>query len=59
MFIKPLRKLNAKSQSMVEYAAIIIMILAVFILMSAYYKRALQGKMSQATDALSGGALIP
>ena len=44
---------------MVEYAAIIIMILAVFILMSAYYKRALQGKMSQATDALSGGALIP
>ena len=42
-----------------EYAAVIIIILAAFLLMRAYYKRALEGKITQTADALSGGALIP
>jgi len=53
MFIK---KSNSKAQSIIEYAAAIIMIIGVFLVMGAYYKRSLQGRYREAGDSLSAGA---
>jgi len=44
-----------KAQSIVEYVAVIIVLLAVFIAMGAYYKRSLQARMRQAGDVLGSG----
>jgi len=49
-------ELNAKAQSMIEYVAIIIVLIGVFIAMGTYYKRSLQGRYRQAGDALGAGA---
>jgi len=44
-----------KSQSLIEYVAIILVIIGVFVVMGAYYKRGLMGKYRQAGDVLSAG----
>ena len=41
---------------MIEYVAIIIVLIGVFIAMGTYYKRSLQGRYRQAGDALGAGA---
>jgi Flp pilus assembly pilin Flp len=46
---------SRKAQSIVEYVAIIVVIIAVFIVAGAYYQRSLQDKYRQAGDALGGG----
>jgi len=46
---------NGKAQSILEYVAVILVILGVFIGMGAYYKRGLQGRYRQAGDVLGGG----
>lgn len=53
-----IKKLNSgiKAQSVIEYTAIILILIGVFIAMAAYYKRSLQGKYKEAGDALSAGA---
>jgi Flp pilus assembly pilin Flp len=56
MFIK--RPVH-KAQSIIEYVAVIIVIIAVFIAMGAYYKRGLQSRYRQAGDALSAGGQYP
>lgn len=38
-----------------EYIAVIILVIAVFIAMGAYYKRSLQARWRQAGDVLGGG----
>jgi len=51
-------KLNYnKAQSIIEYVAIILVIMGVFVVMGAYYKRGLQGRYRQAGDILGGGML--
>lgn len=49
------RKSNSKSQTIVEYVALILVLIAVLIVMGTYYKRSLQGRYRQAGDSLSGG----
>jgi len=44
-----------RAQSVLEYVAVTIVLIAVFIAMGAYYKRGLQSKYRQAGDALSSG----
>jgi len=46
---------SSKAQSIIEYVAIIMVIIAVFIAMGAYYKRSLQARYRQAGDVLGGG----
>lgn len=48
-------KTKSKAQSIIEYVAVVTVIITVFIMMAAYYKRGLQGKYRQAGDALSAG----
>lgn len=50
-------EINHKAQSIIEYAAIIIVLAAVFIAMWSYYKRGLMGRYRQAGDVLSAGGL--
>lgn len=45
-----------KAQSIIEYIAVVIVIIAAFIAMGVYYKRGLQGRYRQAGDALSVGS---
>ncbi|MDD5130703.1 MAG: hypothetical protein PHS66_06645 [Candidatus Omnitrophica bacterium] len=52
MFIK---RPGHSAQSIVEYLAIFIVIIGIFIIAGSYYKRNLQGKYKQAGDALGGG----
>jgi len=54
-----IKKSVNKSQSTIEYVAVIIVLIAVFIVMRVYYKRGLQGRYRQAGDALSAGAQYP
>ncbi|MFA5437316.1 MAG: hypothetical protein WC293_01930 [Candidatus Omnitrophota bacterium] len=42
-------------QSIVEYVVIIIMVIAVFVVIGAYFKRSLQGRYRQTGDILGGG----
>ena len=44
-----------KSQSTIEYVAVIIVIISVFIAMGVYYKRGVQARFRQAGDVLGGG----
>jgi hypothetical protein len=46
---------KGKAQSIVEYVAVILVIIGVFMAMGAYYKRGLQGRYRQAGDVLGGG----
>ncbi|MFA5096537.1 MAG: hypothetical protein WC478_04260 [Candidatus Omnitrophota bacterium] len=50
-----IKKLTPKAQSIIEYMAVIIVIIAVFIAMASYYKRGLQARYRQAGDVLGGG----
>lgn len=49
------RKLTSKAQSTVEYVAVILVIIAVFIAIGKYYQRNLQGRFRQAGDIIGGG----
>ena len=49
------KKLTRKAQTIIEYVAVIIVLIAVFIVMGAYYKRSLQARYRQAGDVLGGG----
>lgn len=49
------KKINNKAQSILEYVAVILVIIAAFIAMWTYYKRSLQGRYKQAGDVLSVG----
>ncbi|MCF7875374.1 MAG: hypothetical protein K9L99_05895 [Candidatus Omnitrophica bacterium] len=44
-----------KTQSTIEYAALIVILAAVAISVSVYLKRASQGRMKQAADAYGSG----
>ena len=46
---------NRKAQSIVEYVAVILVVIAVFITVGVYYQRSLQGKYRQTGDFLGGG----
>jgi len=48
-------RIRHNGQSIVEYVVIIIMVIGVFIVIGAYYKRSLQGRYRQAGDILGGG----
>jgi Flp pilus assembly pilin Flp len=50
-----IRESTHKAQSVIEYVAVIVVIVAVFIAIGAYYKRTLQGRLRQAGDVLGGG----
>ncbi len=52
-----MKEKKSKSQSLIEYVAIILVIIGVFIAMGAYYKRGLMGKYRQAGDVLSAGGV--
>ncbi len=47
--------MTTRAQSIIEYVALIIVIIAVFIAMGAYYKRSLQARYRQAGDVLGAG----
>jgi len=47
--------INKKAQTIIEYVAIILVVISVFMAMGAYYKRSLQGRYRQAGDVLGGG----
>lgn len=47
--------LTRKAQSIVEYIAVIIVVIAVFVAIWKYYQRSLQGKFRQAGDVIGGG----
>ena len=49
------KKIPNKAQSVIEYIAVITLLVAVFIAMGAYYKRSLQGRLRQAGDVLGTG----
>ncbi len=44
------------AQSILEYLVAVILVVAVFMAMGAYYKKSLQGKYRQAGDVLGGGS---
>jgi hypothetical protein len=44
-----------KAQSTVEYIAIILVIIGVFVIVGKYYQRSLQGRFRQAGDVIGGG----
>jgi hypothetical protein len=46
---------SRKAQSIIEYVAIFLVVIGVFIAAGVYYKRSLQGKYKQAGDSLGGG----
>lgn len=48
-------KLNKKTQSSMEYVALIAIIAGALLAFSVYFKRASQGKMKQAADTYGGG----
>ncbi|MDD5129215.1 MAG: hypothetical protein PHO40_06175 [Candidatus Omnitrophica bacterium] len=47
--------LISKAQSTVEYVAVILVIIAAFIVIGKYYQRNLQGRFRQAGDVIGGG----
>ncbi|MFA5092504.1 MAG: hypothetical protein WC543_00970 [Candidatus Omnitrophota bacterium] len=49
------RKIINKAQSTLEYIAVILAIIGVFVAMQKYYQRSLQGTFRQAGDAIGGG----
>lgn len=49
------KKLPPKAQSTIEYIAVLIVIISVFIAMGVYYKRGVQARFRQAGDVLGGG----
>jgi len=49
------RKLFNKAQSTLEYIAVVIAIIGVFMAIQKYYQRSLQGTFRQAGDAIGGG----
>jgi Flp pilus assembly pilin Flp len=51
-----IKELTRSAQSIVEYVAVLVVVIAVFIAIGVYYKRTLQGRLRQAGDVLGGGA---
>jgi hypothetical protein len=47
-----LRKLTRKGQSTLEYAVLIVVIIAALIAMQVYLKRGVQGRMRESTDQI-------
>jgi Flp pilus assembly pilin Flp len=47
------------AQSIVEYVAVIIVVIAVFIAAGKYYQRSLQGRFRQAGDVIGAGEQSP
>lgn len=50
-----MRRFSPKAQSIIEYIAVILVVIAVCIIAGVYYQRSLQGKYRQAGDSLGGG----
>ena len=50
-----IKQLSPKAQSIIEYVAVILVIIGVCLGAGYYYQRSLQGKYRQAGDALGGG----
>jgi len=50
-----IKRLSPNAQSIVEYVAVILVIIAVCITAGIYYQRSLQGKYRQTADVLGGG----
>ncbi len=50
-----IKRLITKAQSTIEYVAVLIVIISVFIAMGVYYKRGVQARFRQAGDVLGGG----
>ncbi len=49
------QKFSPKAQSTVEYVAVILVVIGVFLAAGIYYQRSLQGKHRESIDALGGG----
>lgn len=54
-----LKRLSPKAQSIIEYVAVVLMIIGICIVAGIYYQRSLQGKYRQAGDSLGGGEQYP
>lgn len=50
-----IRRLIFNAQSIIEYTAVIIVVVAVFIAIGVYYRRNIQARYRQAADVLGGG----
>jgi len=50
-----IKKVGPKAQSTIEYVAVILVIIGIFIVAGIYYRRSLQGKYRQSADVLGGG----
>jgi len=50
-----INRLSLKAQSIVEYIAVILVIIGVCVAAGIYYQRSLQGKYRQTGDFLGGG----
>ncbi|HNW39960.1 MAG TPA: hypothetical protein PL125_07215 [Candidatus Omnitrophota bacterium] len=50
-----MKKISLRAQSTIEYVAVILVIIGVFIVAGIYYQRSLQGKYRQTADSLGGG----
>ena len=48
-------ELTNRSQSIIEYIAVITVLVVVFIAMGAYYKRGLQARFRQSADVMGSG----
>lgn len=49
------RSVFNKSQSIVEYVVVLLVLIGIMIAAGAYFKRSLQGRYRQAGDILGGG----
>ncbi len=49
------RRLTSWAQSTIEYVAVILVIIAIFIVAGVYYQRSLQGKYREVGDSIGGG----
>jgi hypothetical protein len=50
-----INKSNPKAQSIVEYVAVILLVIGVLIVVGVYFKRSLQGKYKESGDVFGGG----
>ena len=50
-----IKRLSPQAQSIVEYVAVILVIIGVCIVAGVYYQRSLHGKYRQTGDFLGGG----
>jgi hypothetical protein len=50
-----INKSNPNAQSVVEYVAIILVVIGILIVAGVYYQRSLQGKYKESGDVFGGG----